>query len=371
MEEFGVELRNGPSLSRRRLMRLGTLSVGGVILGAATGTAASAATPGSGAGQDGAGAADPRVRPATVRPFSLTTGQAAPTSYNGWPVGAPATAIDVQSYYVTGTSIAIPVDAGDVAWVLMYVAARFNAEVETLRPGQVWGYDYRVDVNNTNWWSCHASGTAVDFNAVLHPNGASGTFTPGQVTAIRRILTDCGNVVYWGGDFSGVPDEMHFEINVPPGDPSLPALAARIRGAVPVAPAAPPTRVVSLRAGINNRYVTAEAGGASALIANRTAVGPWERFDLLTVGTSRIALRAHADNRLVCADEAGGAPLIANRTAVGPWETFTIAPQLDGTIALRALANGRYVTAEHAGAQPLIANRTAVGPWEKFSIVSS
>jgi hypothetical protein len=28
--------------------------------------------------------------------------------------------------------------------------------------------------------------------------------------------------------------------------------------------------------------VTAENAGASALIANRTAIGPWEEFDLIT-----------------------------------------------------------------------------------------
>jgi len=40
--------------------------------------------------------------------------------------------------------------------------------------------------------------------------------------------------------------------------------------------------VVSLRAHANNEYVTAENAGAAALIANRTAIGPWEEFDLIT-----------------------------------------------------------------------------------------
>jgi len=249
------------------------------------------------------------------------------------------------------------------------VAARFNAEVQPLQGWQVWGYDYRVDVNNTNWWSCHASGTAVDLNAVLHPNNASGTFTAAQVTKIRSILADCNNVVAWGADF-GTPDEMHFEINVPPGDTRLATLAAQLRGVISAAPVQQ-TRVVSLRSGINGRYVTAEQRGAAALIANRTVIGTWEQFDVIAVGTSQVAFRAHANNRFVCADRAGAAPLIANRDAVGPWETFTIVPQPDGAVALRAAANGRYVTAEHAGVLPLIANRAAVGPWEKFTIIGT
>jgi hypothetical protein len=254
----------------------------------------------------------------------------------------------------------------------MTVAARFNAEVQPVQGWQTWGYDYRANVNHPSWWSCHASGTAIDLNAVLHPNGSRGTFTTTEVAAIRRILADLDGTVYWGGDFSGVPDEMHFEINVDPSNPKLAAVAAKLRGVVPASPVPPavaPARVVSLRAAVNGRYVTAEQRGASALIANPTAIGPWEQFDLVPVGTGKIALRAHANNRFVCADRAGALPLIANRTAIGPWETFTIVPQDGGTIALRAAANGRYVTAERAGALPLIANRTAVGPWEKFTLV--
>jgi hypothetical protein len=38
---------------------------------------------------------------------------------------------------------------------------------------------------------------------------------------------------------------------------------------------------VSFRAHANNLLVTAENAGASALIANRTAIGQWEEFDLI------------------------------------------------------------------------------------------
>ena len=40
--------------------------------------------------------------------------------------------------------------------------------------------------------------------------------------------------------------------------------------------------VISLKAQANGDYVTADDAGASALIANRTAIGPWEEFDLIT-----------------------------------------------------------------------------------------
>ncbi|NUR29058.1 MAG: lectin, partial [Catenulispora sp.] len=129
--------------------------------------------------------------------------------------------------------------------------------------------------------------------------------------------------------------------------------------------------VVSLRAHANGKYVTAETAGAAALIANRTAIGPWEQFDLLDVGNGNIALRAHANNMLVCADNAGASPLIANRTAVGSWETFALVHNADGSVSLRAAANNSYVTAENAGASSLIANRTAIGGWESFDLITA
>ncbi|WP_405583077.1 fascin domain-containing protein [Streptomyces sp. NBC_01190] len=39
---------------------------------------------------------------------------------------------------------------------------------------------------------------------------------------------------------------------------------------------------MSLLAIANNQYVTAENAGAAALVANRTAIGPWEKFTLVT-----------------------------------------------------------------------------------------
>jgi parallel beta-helix repeat protein len=128
--------------------------------------------------------------------------------------------------------------------------------------------------------------------------------------------------------------------------------------------------VISLRAHANNMYVTADNAGASPLIANRTAIGGWEQFDLLDAGNGNIALRAHANNDIVTADNAGASPLIANRTAIGSWETFQLLHNADGSISLKALINNDYVTAENAGAAALIANRTAIGPWEEFDLIN-
>ncbi|MCO1597566.1 hypothetical protein M8C17_20650 [Micromonospora sp. RHAY321] len=136
-----------------------------------------------------------------------------------------------------------------------------------------------------------------------------------------------------------------------------------------VDPAPNPERPVSLRAQANGRYVSAASGGTAPLIANQTAIGPAEQFDLTDIGGGTVALRARANGRYVTAEDAGAAPLIANRTAVGRWETFHLVRHGDGSVSLRAAVNDRYVVAENAGAAPLIANRTAIGPWERFDLV--
>ncbi|HEY4022415.1 MAG TPA: hypothetical protein VGM75_27245, partial [Pseudonocardiaceae bacterium] len=78
---------------------------------------------------------------------------------------------------------------------------------------------------------------------------------------------------------------------------------------------------------------------------------------------------AHANGNIVTADNAGANPLIANRTAIGQWEQFDLINNPDGSVSLRAHANGDIVTADNAGANPLIANRTAIGPWEEFDLI--
>lgn len=126
------------------------------------------------------------------------------SSYNGWPASDDRDAIGVvPSYWFPGG-----VKAGDVQAVLGYVAAQLDARVEPIVDGHCWGYTYKANVNNPSQLSCHASGTAIDFNAPAHPNGSSNTFTDQQVGEIYAILDEVQGSVSW---LSGY-DEMHFEI---------------------------------------------------------------------------------------------------------------------------------------------------------------
>jgi len=117
---------------------------------------------------------------------------------------------------------------------------------------------------------------------------------------------------------------------------------------------------------LTGRFVTAESAGKKPLIANRSNVGLWEMFTIEDLGNGDVALKSLVNGKYVCAESAGKKELIANRAVVGLWETFTIVQNSDYTFSIRAKVNGKYVTAESAGKKPLIANRAAIGPWEKF-----
>ncbi len=346
------------------MFRAGVAAAAITVAGAAGLTAPAAAAVARDAEPGGCGPLPDDPHFAQKAGLARTFAVAEETSYNGWPVGTPASAIGVTNYTIRDTTVTLAVKSGDVANVLMYVAGRFHREVEALRPASCGGWEYRRNVNNTAVWSNHASGTAIDLNWDRHPNGAKGTFTASQVSAIRGILAYCGDVVYWGGDYRGTTDEMHFELDVPPGDASLARVAAAIRAGVATG------QRVALRARANGRYVCADNAGATPLIANRTGIGTWEQFTMLDLGGGNCALRSAANNLFVCADGAGGSPLIANRPFADRWETFQLVRNGDGTVSLRARANGQFVCAEGAGNWPLIANRNFVEVWERFDLVA-
>lgn len=133
------------------------------------------------------------------------------TSYNGWPGNSDPNAIGVVDF---GDPQGFPfpggVKGGDVFTVLGYVATQLHNRVEPCVSGWCWGFSWKQNANNPSQLSCHASGTAIDWNAPDHPNGSSGTFTNAQVGTIYAILDEVQGGISW---LSGY-DEMHFEVCV-------------------------------------------------------------------------------------------------------------------------------------------------------------
>jgi hypothetical protein len=159
-------------------------------------------------------------------------------SGNGWPVDPNPANLGIETMTING--VGFPVRGGEVRQLLEYVATQVSNRVERANATYgCWGYSYRMNVNSPGSWSNHASGTAIDYNATRHPNGVptAATFTQAQIDEIHKILAEVNGAVRWGGDYSGTPDAMHFEINVSPSeldvtiDPSaLPAGASTPAG---------------------------------------------------------------------------------------------------------------------------------------------
>lgn len=137
---------------------------------------------------------------------------------SGYPVVADYSAPElVSNPEVPGTGgvkIYGGLRAGAVATVLLYVAARWHAEVEKLEQVHgVWGYDRR-QIRGGVGWSNHAGGCAVDLNASRHPQHARGTFSPSQLVQVRSIFTAVAGAANWGGEWNDASvDEMHAQIS--------------------------------------------------------------------------------------------------------------------------------------------------------------
>jgi len=167
------------------------------------------------------------------------------TSYNGWPASPDAGEIGIDSGFI-GAGVKFPggIKGGDVATVLGYVTDQLQARVEQVQVNPdgtgygCWGYNYRANVNNPSTLSCHSSGTAIDWIAPSHPNGASGTFSNSQRATIYDILAECQGAIQWGGDYTGTKDEMHFEVICSAG--YLADVAANLGGGSSIPPSPTP-----------------------------------------------------------------------------------------------------------------------------------
>jgi hypothetical protein len=136
-------------------------------------------------------------------------------SQNGWQTSIDRAAIGVKNYLVPNTHAHLAVATG-AAPLLITFAQYFNDHVEKLDGAtwDDWGYGVGDNRGIAAMLSNHASGTAIDLNAVKHPMGKVNTFTSAQAALIR---TECARLgLRWGGDYKSTKDEMHVEINITP-----------------------------------------------------------------------------------------------------------------------------------------------------------
>lgn len=143
------------------------------------------------------------------------------TSYNGWPANSNGALIGINPAWepIPGHRFPGGIKSGDVEVVMTYVVQQLHARVERIDRDAIkddWGYTFKYSANSPNLLSCHASGTAFDYNATRHPNKVRNTWTTVQVAEVRKIQAEAGGVVRWLYDSTNTPDEMHFEIEGTP-----------------------------------------------------------------------------------------------------------------------------------------------------------
>ena len=132
-------------------------------------------------------------------------------SQNGWAASPDKNAIGVKNFQVPGTQRHFSCAAA-VAPILIAFAAEFHKNIEPIDVGTYddWGYNFAVIPNQSDY-SNHASGTAIDINATLHPWKKTGTFSLVKLVKLHLLVRKYG--IRWGGDYAhGWKDEMHFEI---------------------------------------------------------------------------------------------------------------------------------------------------------------
>lgn len=142
------------------------------------------------------------------------------TSQNRWPVLQPSSS-KLYTWVIPAKNgtFKLRTRNGSAGFLLAYLALWFSEVLEDVTRGKTlddWGYAYR-EIRGSSGWSNHASGTAIDLNALTHPLGKvrTGIFRyRSKVDALHARLRFMRNTIRWGGDYHGRKDEMHFEVNV-------------------------------------------------------------------------------------------------------------------------------------------------------------
>jgi GH35 family endo-1,4-beta-xylanase len=110
------------------------------------------------------------------------------------------------------------------------------------------------------------------------------------------------------------------------------------------------------------KYVSSE-NGVGNMNCNRTSVGTYERFTVVSQANGKVALKG--TNGRYVSNENGTAPITCNRTTVGTNELFDLVNLTSTSFQLRG-SNARFVSSEN-GTANMTCNRTTAGAWETFN----
>lgn len=136
-------------------------------------------------------------------------------SQNGWTALVPGSNLLHEWRIPTRSGVrTLRLRQGSAGFLLGHFAMFLSDKIEPIADGPLddWGHAYRP-IRGDDDLSNHASGTAMDLNALQHPLGVDGTWTEDQEDDMRRRLAMYRGCIRAGFDYSGRVDPMHFEIN--------------------------------------------------------------------------------------------------------------------------------------------------------------
>ena len=140
--------------------------------------------------------------------------------------------------YTVVRDVKLSLRKGDASVVLLHLARWFDKNIEPLKAKECGGYNPRT-IEGSKTKSNHGSGTAEDLNWNSHARGKKNTFTAAQQKKIREQLKFYEGVIRWGGDYTSIVDDMHFEINKGPADLARVALKCKAESQPPPKPTTP------------------------------------------------------------------------------------------------------------------------------------
>nr|WP_312579402.1 stalk domain-containing protein [Sedimentibacter sp.] len=115
-------------------------------------------------------------------------------------------------------------------------------------------------------------------------------------------------------------------------------------------------------------YFCAEDGGGSILTADRTEIGPWEKFQIVNLTNGYVAVKSYEGYYLGASDDEESLNL--EETEIGKRQKFKLVELDNNKIALETYYD-KYVCAEEGGGGKVVADRTKIGEWESFELIKN
>ncbi len=115
-------------------------------------------------------------------------------------------------------------------------------------------------------------------------------------------------------------------------------------------------------------YFCAEEGGGNELTADRTEIGPWEKFEIINLKRGYVAVKSSEGYYLSADDDEES--MHVEDTEIGNRQKFKLIELDNKKVALKTYYD-KYVCAENGGGGEVVADRTSVGEWESFELIKT